>query len=185
MIILLLFCSKLYLVIFVNWWLFLGGTSFLNFTPEPNGYQVQVVPCKIQYLIILHYFLNLEVHQENARCYPFLGIDFQLNFAGLKKIPHPMDDPLWSILLKAIWWWCDDAKEYCIVQHESWDMANTWVLTTAWIWKNYVNLIMIFNKLFANIYRYTRYMCRNDRHWSCISQPRQPIRLQLNQFHYH
>ena len=31
---------------------------------------------------------------------------------GLTKPPHPMEDPLWTILLKAIWWWSDDVEEY-------------------------------------------------------------------------
>ena len=135
------------------------------------------------------------VYKHKTKWYPDLTpyiIDLEKTKAGLTKIPYPMEDPSWSILLKVIWWWCDDAKEYWIVQHESWDMANTWVLTTAWIWKNNVNLIIIFNSLFTNAYKYTRYtcMCRNDWHWSYMGLELRGFRFhlfrfQLNQFHYH
>ena len=100
MIILLLFCSKLYLVIFVNWWLFLGVTSFLNFTPVPNGFQVQVVPCKIQYLIILHYFLNLEPRKCSMLpfCSNSISIEFWAVMLQIIWISVPSQDQVWIIL---------------------------------------------------------------------------------------
>ena len=72
----------------------------------------------------------LTVHVDFSDNFGFASV-FRVIIRGFTKIPHPMEDPLWSILLKAIWWWYDDAKEYLIVQHESWDIANTWVLRTA------------------------------------------------------